>query len=209
MRKNDYSFALLLIFVGILFLLLNIKVLNIEWLLFLLSIGLIIGYFREKHMWYLVSGLVLLGISLVSLLNQYVFPGVNIKSFLFLWIVGIISLALYGRQGGKGLLLVGAVLPALGTYNLIEELVFKDISWVLYLLLGIAFYIIYIIGYMKSGIEWPKHLASIMVIISLLFLLSSTTTLKFGFWKIVSYLVPILLIGIGIKIIYNIIKLKE
>lgn len=209
MRKNSYFFGILLIFVGALFLLLNLKVLSIDWVLFLLSLGLIIGYFSQKHMGYLVSGLILLGISLISLLNQYLFPGVNVKSFLFLWIFGIISLALYFRQKNKGFLIIGTILPALGTYNLIEELVFSDVNWALFLLFGIAFYIIYIIGYRNAGVEWPKHLALIMVIISILFLFSSKTMIQFGFWKFVSYLIPIMLIGIGVKIVYNIIKLKE
>lgn len=209
MKRNSYSFGLLLVFAGILFLLLNLKVLNMDWVLFLLSIGLIIGYFSQKHIGYLISGLVLLGISLISILNQYVFPEINVKSFLFLWIFGIISLALYFKQKHKGFLIIGVILPALGTYNLIEELAFSDVNWALFLLFGIAFYIGYIIGYRSSGIEWPKHLAWIMVAISILLLISSKMAIRFGFWKLISYLIPIMLIGIGIKIIYNIVKLKE
>ncbi|MCF6463541.1 hypothetical protein [Clostridium sp. Cult1] len=209
MKRNSYSFGLLLVFVGVLFLLLNLEVLNINWILFLLSIGLVISYFIQKHMGYLISGLILLGISLISLLNQYVFPEINVKSFLFLWIFGVISLTLYFRQKNKGFLIIGTILPALGTYNLIEELALSDVNWVLFILFGIAFYIIYIVGYRNSGIEWPKHLAWIMVVISALFLISSKTSIKFGFWKLISYIIPLGLIAIGIKIIYNITKLKE
>lgn len=209
MKRNSYSFGLLLVFVGVLFLLLNLEVLNINWILFLLSIGLVISYFVQKHIGYLISGLILLGISLISLLNQYVFPEINVKSFLFLWIFGVISLTLYFRQKNKGFLIIGTILPALGTYNLIEELALSDVNWVLFILFGIAFYIIYIVGYRNSGIEWPKHLAWIMVVISALFLISSKTSIKFGFWKLISYIIPLGLIAIGIKIIYNITKLKE
>ncbi len=129
-----------LIFIGVLFLLLNLNVLSFEWLLFILSIGLIAGYFVKDKLVYLISGLVLLSISLIYILNEYAFPGVNIKSFLFLWIFGIISLVLYGRQRSKGLLMFGTILPALGTYSLIEELSFGNVSWALYLLFGIAFF---------------------------------------------------------------------
>lgn len=209
MKRNSYSFGLLLVFVGLLFLLLDLKVLNIDWVLFLLSIGLIIGFFSQRHMGYLISGLILLGISLISLLNKYIFPGINVKSFLFLWIFGIMSLALYFRQKNKGFLIIGLILPALGTYNLIEELAYSDVNWSLFLLFGIAFYIIYIIGYRNYGVEWPKHLAWIMIVVSILLLISSKTMIEFGFWKFISFLIPIILIGMGIKIIYNIIKLKE
>ena len=162
----------------------------------------------QRHISYLISGLILLAISLVSLLNKYVVPSMDIRGFLFLWIFGIISLILYRRQKGKALLIFGLILPALGTYNLIEQISFGNVSWAFYLLLGISFYIIYIIGYSKSAIEWPKYLALIMVILSILFLLSSKSIGQFRFWKFISYLWPILLIGIGIKIIYNMIKLK-
>lgn len=195
MKRNSYSFGLLLVFVGVLFLLLNFKILNTDWLLFLLSLGLILGYFTQKHIGYLISGLILLGISSISLLNEYLFPGLNMKSFLFLWIFGIISLVLYFRQKNKGFLVIGTILPALGTFNLIEELALTEVNWVLFLLFGIAFFIIYIIGYRDSSVEWPKHLAWIMIVISVLILISSKTTIRFGFWKLISYLIPIMLIG--------------
>ena len=209
MKRENYASGFFLILIGILFLLLNLKVLTFEWLMFILSLGLIIGYFFKKHLGYLVSGLVLLGISLIYILNEYAFPGVNIKAFLFLWIFGIISLVLYGRQKSKGFLIFGTILPALGTYNLIEELAQAKVSWTLYLLFGIAFFIIYIVGYKSSGIEWPKHLSIAMVVVSILFLINSKTTTEFNFWKFINYLWPIIIIIIGIRIVYNVIKLKE
>lgn len=209
MKAKDYLFGVFLVFVGILFLLLNLDVLTFEWLLFLLSIAILIGYFMKRHMGYLVLGLVLLGISLISILDRYMLVGIDIKSFLFLWIFGIISLTLYVKQKNRSLLMVGMMLLAFGTHNLVEELVSTDVSWTLYLIFGIAFYIIYLLGYRGSGIEWPRNLGTVMVIVSLLFLLSSQTMLKFGFWQFIFYLFPVLLIGIGIKIIYNIKKLKE
>ncbi|MBU5439321.1 hypothetical protein KQI42_14955 [Tissierella sp. MSJ-40] len=209
MERNNYSFGVILIFIGFMFLLLNLKVLTFNWILFILAIGLIIGYYLKENMGYLTAGLILLAISSVSLLNEYVFTSINIKGFVFLWIFGIMSLALYSKQKSKGLLIFGVLLPALGTYNLIEEIARTDVGWVMFLLFAIAFYIAYVVGYRQEGNDWPKHLSIIMLIISGLFLLSSKSLLKFGFWKFISYLWPILLIGIGIKIIYNVIKLKR
>jgi len=209
MKKEDYVLGFFLIFIGVLFLLLNLNVLTFEWLMFILSLGLIIGYFIKKHLGYLISGLVLLGISLIYILNEHAFPGVNIKGFLFLWIFGIISLVLYGRQKSKGFLIFGTILPALGTYNLIEELSQGSVTWTLYLLFGIAFFIIYLIGYRSSGIEWPKHLAFAMLVVSILFLINTKTAMEITFWKFINYLWPILIIIIGIRIVYNMVKLKE
>lgn len=209
MRRDDYAFGFFLIFIGVLFLLLNLNVLSFEWLLFILSIGLIAGYFVKDKLVYLISGLVLLSISLIYILNEYAFPGVNIKSFLFLWIFGIISLVLYGRQRSKGLLMFGTILPALGTYSLIEELSFGNVSWALYLLFGIAFFIIYLVGYKSSGIEWPRHLALAMIVVSILFLINTKTAMEIKFWKFINYLWPIIIILLGIRIVYNIVKARE
>ena len=209
MRKEDYAFGFFLIFIGVLFLLLNLNVLSFEWLLFLLSLGLIAGYFLKDKLVYLISGLVLLAISLIYILNEYAFPGVNIKSFLFLWIFGIISLVLYSRQRSKGLLMFGTILPALGTYSLIEELSYRNVSWTLYLLFGIAFFVIYLVGYKSSGIEWPKHLSLAMIVVSILFLINTKTAMEIKFWKFINYLWPIIIILLGIRIIYNIMKARE
>lgn len=209
MKDKDYSLGIFLIFIGLLFLLLNLRVLPFEWLLFMLSIGILIGYFVKRHLGYLVLGLVLLGISSIMLLNKYIFIGIDIENFLFLWIFGVISLILYGKQKSKALLIIGMLLIALGVNNLVEELIEKDVNWILYLTFGVAFYMIYLIGYRKSKVEWPKHLGIIMIVISLFSLLSSQKIFTLSFWKFVLYLLPILLIAIGIKIIYSAVKQKK
>lgn len=209
MKRNYYSFGLLLIFAGILILLLNLRVLSFDMLLFLLSIGLMTIYFIQKHIGYIISGLILFAISSISLINEYIFPNINIKGFLFLWIFGIVSLVLYLRQNNKIFLIIGLILSAFGTYDLVKEIAFGNVSWVLYLLFSIAFYIAYIIDYRKSGIEWPKYLASILLVISFILLLLFGTMVEFKFWKFISYLISLLLIGIGIRIIYNIIRLRR
>ena len=81
MNRKDYSFGLLLVFVGALFLLLNLKVLTFEWLMFILSIGLIIGYFIKSYRIFDIW-LGILGISLVSLFKSVCFSWSKIR-FLF------------------------------------------------------------------------------------------------------------------------------
>jgi len=203
MNGKGYLSGMFLIFIGLLFLLLNFNVLTFEWLLFVLSIGILIGYLVRRHMGYLLLGLILLGISLMSILDQYVFIGVDIRSFLFLWIFGIICLVVYGKQNSRILLMIGFLLIALGINNLINELVDFDVKWILYLLFGIAFYMAYLIGYRKDSIEWPKYLGIAMFLISIISIISFYTSIEFGFWKLVTYILPVVLILIGIKIIYN------
>ena len=137
------------------------------------------------------------------------FRSVNIKGFVYLWIIGIVSLVMYTRYKTRGYLIFGCILPAIGTYTLIDEMSYGDTAWVLFLFLAISLYIIYSLDYKKLGISWPKSLSIIMVVLSILFLLSSKTVIKFKFWKFISYLWPILLIVIGGRIIYNMKRSNE
>ncbi len=207
--NKDYTLGIVLIFAGVLFLLLNLNILTFNWLLLILSIAFLVGYFVKRQVGYLAAGLILLAISIINMIDDYAFTTINIRSFIFLWIFGTISLVMYSRQGARGYLIFGSILLSIGTYNLVEELTFSNVHWVFFLFMAIAFYIIYQFEYKQFGVVWPKTLASILAVLSLLFLLSSQSLLKFKFWKVISYLWPILLIVIGIRIIYNIIRFTE
>ncbi|MCR2044388.1 hypothetical protein [Anaerosalibacter massiliensis] len=209
MEKRDYTFGIVLVLVGIVFLLLNLNIISFNWLILILSVIFLLVYAYKRQLGYLSAGLVLLAISVVSLIDQYTFTNVNIKGFVFLWILGIISLNMYSKYETRGYLIFGCLLPAIGTYSLIDEIFIKDTAWVFFLFLSIAFYIIYLLEYRRLGTEWPKTLSIIMIALSLLTLLTSKTYMKFGFWRFISYLWPLLLIGIGIKIIYNMIKYNK
>ena len=209
MAKRDYGFGIALIFLGIMFFLYNADVISLNWMLSILGIISIVVYFIKQQFGYLLGGIILLAAWLVSLINQQTFGDINIASFVFLWILGIISLNMYSKYGSRGYLIFGCILPAIGTYTLVDELTMGNVVWALFLFLGIAFYIMYLVHYKKYYINWPKSLAIVMFILSLMFLLSSQSVVQFGFWKFISYLWPIALIIIGIRIIYNMIKLRQ
>jgi uncharacterized membrane protein YhdT len=101
------------------------------------------------------------------------------------------------------LLIIGTISISFGLYNLISEIAMKDVRWLLYLLFGISFYIIYLIGYRNSDSNWPKYVGSSMIIISLLFFLLSQAMLNIKLWRFIFYVLPVLLIAVGIKIIYD------
>ena len=198
-----YNKGYFLIFIGLLFLLLNFHVITLEWLLLILSVGILMGYLTRRYIGYLLFGIILLGISSVLILDKYVFAGIDIENFLFLSILGISSLIIYGKEKNRSLLIIGTMSISFGLYNLLTEIISKDIRWVLYLLLGMSFYIIYLIGYRHSDSKWSKHLGSAMVIISMIFLLSSQSMLKLQLWRVIFYALPVLFIGAGIKMIYD------
>ncbi len=191
--KKDYLFGIFLVFVGILFVLLNFHVITMEWLLLILSVGTLIVYLMKRSVEYLVFGIMLLGISLVLILDNYVFVGIDVENFIFLTILGITSLIIYGKEKNKPLLIIGTISISFGLYNLISEIAMKDVRWLLYLLFGISFYIIYLIGYRNSDSNWPKYVGSSMIIISLLFFLSSQAMLNIKLWRFIFYVLPVLL----------------
>ena len=123
--------------------------------------------------------------------------------------MGITSLIIYGKEKNKALLVIGTLSISFGLYNLLSDITLKDLKWLLYLMFGISFYIVYLIGFRDSDSNWPKYLGSTMIVISLLFLLSSQTMLNFKIWRFIFYALPVLLIAIGIKIIYDRRKIKE
>lgn len=206
MTKKNYSLGVILIFIGLMFLLMNLNLLTFDWLLFILAIGLIIWDLKKGNMVYLIAGLLLLGLSSVALIDEYLFTTISVKSFIYQLTFGIISLVLYGKHGNKGFLILGTLLSAMSINSLIEEIATTDVSWTRFLLFSIAFFIAYAVGYRKENIDWPKNISIIMLIASVISLLGSKDLLRIGFWKFLSYLVPAIIILIGIKIIYSGIK---
>lgn len=208
MEREYYSLGLLLTFIGVLILLLNMKLLSFSMLIFLLSLGLIAIYLIRKHRVYMISGVSLFVLSTISLINKHIFPNIDVRSFLFLLVLGIVLFILYERQNNKLFLVTALILASLAIYSLVRELTFGNISWLLVFLFAASFYIAYIIDYSRSGIEWPRYVALILLVVSLILLLFFGTSIKFGFWKSISYIIALILIGIGGRIIYNIIRLK-
>ncbi|OZV13884.1 hypothetical protein CIW83_00095 [Tissierella sp. P1] len=206
MTRKNYSLGVILIFIGLMFLLMNLSLLTFDWLLFILAVGLIVWDLIKGNMVYLIAGLLLLGISSVALIDEYLFTAISVKSFIYQLTFGIISLVLYGKHGNKGFLILGTLLSAMSINSLIEETATTDVSWTRFLLFAIAFFISYVIGYRKESVDWPRNISVIMLIASAISLLGSKDLLKIGFWKFISYLVPAIIILFGIKIIYNGIK---
>lgn len=209
MKKRDISFGILLVCVGVLFLLYNLNIISINMALFILSVGLLAGYFLGGSLLYLISGLVLLGVSVVYVLNEYAFPNVNIKGFLFLSIFAIISLALFIRQKSRLFLIGSLTLGSFAFHSLIKEVTFANATWSLFLLFGISFFIYYFVGYRELNIVWPKNIGIGLCIVSLVLFIASRTNVNITFWKFINYLWPIALIAIGFKIIYNIRKYRN
>lgn len=201
MRK-ELTFGLLLVVLGVIFLLLNLEFIGFNWLLFILSISLIFAYQSKKHILYLISGLVLLSISSVFLVDEYLFPGINIKFFIYLTFLGGFLIYLGIRNRENSFFIMSSISLSLGIYNLIKQLVSINITWLIFILLAIALYIVYYLVYRANGIEWPRYISLISLSIGIIYYLINKNFFRTAFKLISVFIIPTLIIGIGIKLIF-------
>ncbi len=208
MIKKNFPLGLFLILVGIIFLFLNLNILNFHWLLFILSIGLIIIYIYKQYIIYLIGGLVLLSISSVSLIDQYIFTSINIKPFIYLLVLGSGLNYFYYKSREKVFIIVGNFILALSLNSLINQLAVTDIPWFKFILFALGFYIAYLIAYKNNGIIWPRNISYLMLAIGIIYLLSVQKLFNLSFLKI-SYILPMIIILMGIRIVYTAIREKR
>ena len=113
--------GIILIILGILFLLYNLKFFNLAWLLFLSAIFLIVRYILKG---YLISNhrSMPFAFSSVSLIDSYIRFGINLKPFIYLLVAGCGLVYLFYRTRERNWLLLGSILIALGVDSLIGQL---------------------------------------------------------------------------------------
>lgn len=194
--------------VGIILLLLILNILSVTWLLFILSLGLILTYMYREDIIYLIGGLVLLSISSVSLIDEYIFPSINIKVFIYLLVLGIALLYFFYKTKERNFLIIGNIVLSLAVNSLISQIVPMEVPWLKFILMGLGFFIIYILVYRVNGIVWPKHIAYLLVIIGFIYLLYINKFFQFNYMKL-GYTLSLIIILIGGKIVYTNIKNKK
>lgn len=199
-KKNVYTGTVLII-LGILFLLYNLNMFNLSWILFLLSIFLIIRYLFKKDTLYLVAGLGLFAFSSVSLIDRYVFIGLNIQPFIYLLVGGLGLIYLFYKGRERNWLVLGSILLSLALNNIIGQLWPGFLPWGMFFLLAGGFYLCYLIIYRTNGIVWPKYISYLMLAIGGILMFVNKDMLAFGNLNL-AYLFPILLIIIGARVIY-------
>lgn len=200
-KKNLYT-GLVLIILGVLFLLYNLKMFDLGWILFFLSSALLARYFfRKDNIMYLISGLGLFAFSTLSLLDRYVFIGINIAMFVYLFVGGCGLIYLYYKGRERNWLIAGSVLIALAINNIVGQVWVDFIPWGKYFLIALGFYLSYLIAYRINEIVWPKYIAYVLLVLGGMQIFINKDTLIFADFRL-SYLMPIIVILIGVRIIY-------
>lgn len=211
--KKDFSLGLVLTALGLTILLLNIKFIAINWIAFVLtitfvlSVVLIVLYYNNNNSLFLISGLILLTLSMVSLLDQFVFTNIRITSFIYIYAAGIYGIISYLKNKNNIFLILGTILLAIGSHNLLQQLTLVNIAWFRLILISLAFYISYLLGYKQNGIIWPKYISIIFLILGSIALLYYKGLFNLGLGNALSYIISILIIIIGFNFFY--ITLKE
>ena len=204
MKKNLYT-GFILIALGVLFLLYNLNMFDLTWILFLTSIALIIRYIIRKDIIYLIGGLALLAFTSVSLIDRYIFIDINIQMFVYLFVGGCGILYLYYKHQNRNWLIIGSALISLAI-NSIAIQVFPMINpWSKYFFVSLAFYVSYLVAYRSNRILWPKYISYILLVIGAIILFARRDLIVFEDLSL-SHLIPIIIIVIGVRIIYVVAK---
>ena len=200
-KKNLYT-GIVLIILGVLFLLYNLDKFDLSWILFLLALALLMRYiFRKDNILYLIVGLGLFAFSTLSLVDRYVFISLNIKPFVYLFVGGCGLIYLYYKGRERNWLIVGSALVALAFNNIIGQVWTDFLPWGKYFLLALAFYICYIVAYRVNEIVWPRYITYILLVAGGLQIFVNRDMLRFANFRL-SYLIPVIVILIGVRIIY-------
>lgn len=208
-KRNDISLGVILIVIGVIVFLLNVNLLPNNVLKLGLGVAFLIAYYYKRQTGYLIAGLILTLLGAISLIEEYVIRDADVTGLFFMWGLGIAFLVMYFSKNIKAFVYPGCILPAIGTYSFVEELFKGDTGWLFFLLLGLAFYAIYLIEHRSTGSNWPLIPGTVLVVLSGVLLLTSKEIITTSFWKVISYIWPIILILVGAKIVYNNSRVKE
>lgn len=202
MIKKNLYIGIVLIILGVLFLLYNLNMFDLAWILFLLSLALLVRYILKKdNILYLIAGLGLFAFSSLSLVDKYVFISLNIKPFVYLFVGGCGLIYLYYKGRERNWLIVGSVLIAFAFNNVIGQVWPDFLPWIKYVLLALAFYICYLLAYRVNEIVWPRYITYILLVTGGIQMFVNRDMIRFANLRL-SYLIPVIIILIGVRIIY-------
>lgn len=199
-NKSIYT-GIGLIILGVLFLLYNLAIFDLSWILFIVSVALLVRYFLKREIVYLITGLGLFAFSSLSLIDRYIFIVINIKPFVYLFVAGCGSIYLYIKSHEKNWIVVGSIFISFALNNIIGQVWPIFLPWGKFFLLGLAFYLCYLVAYRGNYIVWPKYISYVMCVIGIIQILVNKDLFRLANNNI-SYLIPAVIIIIGLGIIY-------
>ncbi len=172
---------------------------------FVLFLGsfLLYLYRTKRQQPFLIFGGIFTVIGALSLLDDLRLFRNDFYFEVFLILSGLVFLYIYYSRGSRGFVYPGFILPALGTYMILEHVFGKSrVEPAFFILLGIAFYLIYFAAYWGHSSR-PLAAGTLMILIGLLLLASRLNLLAIDLHVFSDYLLPALLVLAGSGVLYK------
>ena len=210
MNKKNTAIGIVLILLGLSMYLKNFNVETGSLMTLFLGLGLSYAYYIKREQPFIIFGGIFTAIGAVSLLHDIRLFRLDITFETLLLAVGIIFLLIYHTRKARGFIIPGMLLLAVGVYLiLLRSMSDKYASPSIFLLLGFAFYAIYLIEYMGTS-NWPLIPATILLSIGIL---SYAFSFKVITWSMIylrrAYILPLLLIAAGIMVLMSLIRRRS
>lgn len=204
MNKKNTIIGMVLIFLGISMYLRDYNIRAGSLLTLFFGLGLLYAYYNKKEQPFIIFGGIFTAIGLAAVLRDIRLFRIDMALETLLIVLGIIFIFLYCSKHIEGFIFPGLILPAIGIYLLLLKS-FNDryAAPSIFLLLGFAFYAIYLITYMGKS-NWPLIPANILLLAGVF---AYAVSFKLITWHMVylrrDYIWPLLMIGAGVLILIS------
>lgn len=207
MKNNNYIAGLGLIFLGLAYFLRNFNVSMINTLMIFGGIYLLYEYMTNKRRDYLSFGLVLTLIGIVMLLINLNILKFQIGGEMFLFVLGLIFLLFYFKNGVLGFIFPGYILPALAIYSVLDNNFSDSYIWpCFFILIGLAFYLMYFTAYIHKG-SWCVLVGTILILFGLTAYIFVLGIVSVDMLEIIkeykNYILSAVIVLIGIGFLYK------
>lgn len=179
--------GILLIAAGVIFLLNNFEIIDLNWEMLmgpLFAIGglvfILVYIFNPKEWWSLIPGFVLMGIGLIIFMGQIMETAAdNWSGVIFLGFLGLAFLIIYITHRNQWWAIIpGGVLLTLAGVTLIPDE--STLTGVIFFLgLALTFGLLYLLPKPEGRLRWALYPAGILLAIGVLVLLGATDVMDF------------------------------
>jgi len=202
MNKKNTTIGVVLILLGITMYLRNFHIDTGSLVTLFLGLGLLYAYYSKREQPYVIFGGIFATIGLMSVLGDLRLFRIDVTFEAMLIALGLIFIFLFYTKHILGFVFPGAILPALGIYTILQRNFSDKLTGAsIFLLLGFAFYAIYLLAFMGRS-SWPLYPATVLLVMGIL---SYALNFKLITWKMISlnwnYIWPVLLIAAGLSIL--------
>lgn len=209
MERKNILIGVILILFGISLYLKNFNISTSDAFVLFLGLFLLYLYQTKKQQPFLIFGGIFTVIGTLSVLDDLKLFRNDLNFEVFLIVAGIVFVYFYFQRGIMGFVYPGFILPALGTYMILENIFGKrQVEPAFYILLGIALYFIYFAAHW-GGSRWSLIAGTFFVVLGILMFPIRLGLITFNIWDYSAYFLPALLVLAGIGIFYKSIKRTE